>query len=34
MQHTAQDKARNMARNMARDMARRADPLRTGSFSA
>lgn len=30
MQHTAQDKARNMARNMAR----RADPLRTGSFSA
>jgi hypothetical protein len=30
MQHTAQDKARNMAR----DMARRADPLRTGSFSA
>jgi hypothetical protein len=30
MQHTAQDKARDMAR----DMARRADPLRTGSFSA
>lgn len=30
MQHTAQDKAQDKARNMAR----RADPLRTGSFSA